>query len=267
MRASKPDVNGVLKKLAGRALRGTFSLVRYLPAAQRRWIFTELASIESRSAPPASALPHLFGLLNDLNRSIDRTAIAYEGGGVHPKHRLTNYHAFFVERIPPGSRVLDVGCGIGAVAKSIALAVSNATVLGVDKEEASIRIAQEGALPSNLSFATIDVTDDLPAQHWDVIVLSNVLEHVDDRVGLLRELVRRGTPARLLVRVPLFERHWHMPLRRELGVDYFSDPTHEIEHTLAEFEAEVAAAGLAVIERQTLWGEIWAHLETRSRDR
>ena len=106
-----------------------------------------------------------------------------------------------------------------------------------------------------------DATRDLPAEHWDVIVLSNILEHVDDRVGLLRELVRRNSPGRLLIRVPLFERHWHLPLRRELGVEYFSDPTHRIEYTVAEFEAEVSAAGLVIVGRQTLWGEIWAHCE------
>ena len=54
-----------------------------------------------------------------------------------------------------------------------------------------------------------------------------------------------------------------MPLRRELGVNYYSDPDHKIEHTIAEFEAEMADAGLAVSELLTPWGEIWATCETR----
>jgi hypothetical protein len=72
-------------------------------------------------------------------------------------------------------------------------------------------------LPDNLHFVHGDVTRDLEGGHWDVIVLSNVLEHVADRVGLLRRLIERHGPARVLIRVPLFERHWHLPLRRELG--------------------------------------------------
>jgi hypothetical protein len=62
----------------------------------------------------------------------------------------------------------------------------------------------------------------------------------------------------------MFERHPNMALRRELGVNYFSDPTHTIEHTLAEFDREVADSGLVIVERQTLWGEIWAWCEPES---
>ena len=53
-------------------------------------------------------------------------------------------------------------------------------------------------------------------------------------------------------------------MRRELGVNYFSDPTHFIEHRLDEFAAEIAAAGLRVTEQRTVWGEIWA--ECRASD-
>ena len=134
-------------------------------------------------------------------------------------------------------------------------------VTAIDSNAQALAEARARHVRANLTFVEGDAGRDLPPEHWDVIVLSNVLEHIDDRVGLLRRLVERHTPSRLLVRVPLFERHWHMPLRRELGVDYFSDPTHHIEHTLAEFEAEMEAAGLVVVERLTLWGEIWARCE------
>ncbi len=54
---------------------------------------------------------HLYGLEN-------QAAIAFDGK-MHPKHRLMNYHDFFVRRIQAGARVLDIGCGIGALAHSI----------------------------------------------------------------------------------------------------------------------------------------------------
>ncbi len=58
--------------------------------------------------------------------------------------------------------------------------------------------------------------------------------------------------------MPLYQRHWHVPLREELGLYYFSDPTHFIEHTLAEFLQETAESGLTTVEMNTRWGEIWA---------
>ena len=246
----------------GRGLALPLSLI---PFALRRRFVSGLVFLESRIGGPGAALARLFALWDDLDLMINERATAY-GNGVNPKHRLTNYHAFFVERIPEGSRVLDIGCGIGAVARSIAEGVPGVHVTGIDADARTLIQAQAQALPTNLNFIVGDARRDLPAEHWDVIVLSNVLEHVEDRVGLLRRLIERHAPGRLLIRVPLFERHWHLPLRRELGIGYFSDPTHEIEHTLEQFDAEIAAAGLITVERLTQWGEIWARCEPASPD-
>jgi hypothetical protein len=49
-----------------------------------------------------------------------------------------------------------------------------------------------------------------------------------------------------------------VPLRRELGVEWRLDPTHETEYTLESFTAEVNAAGVTVADLQVRWGEIWA---------
>ncbi len=34
-------------------------------------------------------------------------------GGLHPKHRLIEYHKFFVDNVSAGNSVLDVGCRNG----------------------------------------------------------------------------------------------------------------------------------------------------------
>ena len=112
--------------------------------------------------------------------------------------------------------------------------------------------------PPNLTFVPGDALEDLPPGRWDVIVLSNILEHIDRRVDFLRSVTAKTGAGRILVRVPLFERHWHNPLRAELGISYFSDSTHYIEHTLRQFEDEIATAGLKPAEIVLRWGEIWA---------
>jgi SAM-dependent methyltransferase len=223
-------------------------------------VFRSWVNVVGTTSDPRTALRNLFRLLDHLERELDHAAIRLDHG-IHAKHRLTRYHDFFVQRIPAGSKVLDVGCGIAEVARSIASKVHNVSVVGIDNDRPRLDKARALGLPANLTLVEGLAPRDLPPGGFDVVVLSNVLEHVDDRVGLLKALAQTCAPVRMLVRVPLFERDWRLPLRRELGVDFRSDPTHCIEHTLAEFEAEVAAAGLRVVERQTLWGEIWAELQ------
>jgi len=144
------------------------------------------------------------------------------------------------------------------VARAIATARPQARVLGVDMNADAIAIATRGPNPPNLEFRHADATQRLPEGEFDVVVLSNVLEHLDERPAFIRRVVAATQAHVVLIRVPLFERDWRLPMRRELGMTYFSDPTHRIEHTLAEFAQEIAEGGLALIEQQLMWGEIWA---------
>lgn len=231
--------------------------LQLIPARLRRGFLFGAMTLESRLGTPADSLKRLYGLSDDLERVIADRAMAL-GDGVHPKHRLTNYHDFFVARIDDGKRVLDIGCGYGAVARSIARARPASTVTGIDIEAPLIEQAKAADNPANLTFILGDALKDLPGGHCDIIVLSNVLEHLEHRVEFLDGLRIRLTPERVLIRVPLYERSWHVPMRDELGITYFSDRTHFIEHRLKEFEDEVTAAGFVVVECQTFWGEIWA---------
>ncbi len=97
-----------------------------------------------------------------------------------------------------------------------------------------------------------------PPHDYDVVVLSNVLEHIAARVELLRRLLDAVHPKRFLIRVPSEERDWLVPLRKELGLPHFSDPTHETEYTVEQLRAELHEAGLEIAELEQRWGEIWA---------
>ena len=98
----------------------------------------------------------------------------------------------------------------------------------------------------------------MPNEHFDIIVMSNVLEHLKNRIDLLRTIVFKITPHRLLFRIPHFEREWMVPVKKELGVNYLLDSTHEIEYTYHEFEDEMRTANLEIKKTQVNWGEIWA---------
>jgi SAM-dependent methyltransferase len=212
-----------------------------------------------RKLPPEKTLRFLFRLENGLYFPEGQAAVAY-GGGLNPKHRLTRYHDFFIERIQAGDRVLDVGCGIGALANDVAQKCQ-ARVIGVDINPQSIAQAQERYAHPQLQFQVADATQTLPQGPFDVIILSNVLEHFPERDAFLSEIVRATSPTRILIRVPTFERDWRVPLKRELGVEWRLDPTHYIEYSLESFRQEMDLANLEIAYLEVRWGEIWA--ETR----
>jgi len=228
---------------------------RLIPSRIRLFLFTGQFIVESRG-DPKKGLARLFRLQDKLDWILNERAMAYEGG-IHPKHRLINYHEFFIAKIPTGATVLDVGCGYGAVARSIAERLPACRVIGVDRDEGRLQQAREKKELPNLNFIQADVCLNLPKNTYDVIVLSNILEHISDRVGFLRRLLKSVNPSLVLVRVPSFERDWKMPMRKELGLNYFSDAEHFIEHRLDELQTELAEAGLRPTVTHTLWGEIW----------
>lgn len=204
------------------------------------------------------ALKILLESETDLNRAINYTATRYEGG-IHPKHRLMHYHDFFVERIEPGELVLDIGCGYGAVAYSIAKR-ANAVVKGIDNNPENISIARKRYCHPNLTFDLADVKDWIPDQYYKTIIMSNVLEHLEDRVKLLIELQKRICPRQWLFRVPLLNRDWKIPMRRELGLFCYSDETHFTEYTEESFSREMTEAGLYIRSMKIAWGEIWSEV-------
>ena len=50
--------------------------------------------------------------------------------GLHPKHRIINYHKFFVDNINSKDKVLDIGCGNGALTFEVAKKAKK--VIGID---------------------------------------------------------------------------------------------------------------------------------------
>lgn len=247
------ETMNLIRRTLGDAARRLITLV---PSRVMQPILSRVIAYYARSLSPEDGLRFLFGLDRETYHLEGRLAIEY-GGGVHTKHRHIRYHDFFIERIQAGEHVLDIGCGKGELAFDIAQR-SRATVYGIDIDARSIRYAQETYQHPGLTFALADAARNLPdGQEFSVIVLSNVLEHIEDRAGLLRRLSVQYRPRRVLIRVPSYERDWRVPLHEELGIDYRLDPTHYIEYRQAAFREEMAQAGLDINELRAIWGELW----------
>lgn len=230
-------------------------LARRLPIGWLESAALTAINAKADSVAAAEGLRLLFRIDNRLYESQSRLALRYEGG-VHPKHRLTRYHEFFVDRVAAGERVLDVGCGQGALAFALADR-AGAFVTGVDLAAENIAKAQARYAHPRLDFQIGKAPEVLPAGPFDVVVLSNVLEHLPNRSAFLRQLIGATGAERILLRVPLIERDWRVPLKRELGVEWRTDPTHETEYVLKDFFAELTEAGLRVDDLRLAWGEAW----------
>jgi SAM-dependent methyltransferase len=206
---------------------------------------------------PEKALRLLFSLDILLYGAQGQQAIAYDGG-IHTKHRHMKYHDFFTSRVTTVDRVIDIGCGNGAVAFDVAKVAEK--VVGIDLNEANIKSARQQYQHSRLEFQVGDALEGLPDEKFSVVILSNVLEHLPGRSAFLHRVKETLQPGRILIRVPLFERDWRVPLKKELGVEWRLDNTHEIEYTLESFADEMAEAGLHTNHLEVRWGEIWAEL-------
>jgi|SRR3989344_4723769 len=176
--------------------------------------------------------------------------------GLHPKHRLIGYHAFFISNIDPQDTVLDIGCGNGALTFDVAKKAKR--VVGIDFSKANIDTAKRKYSTSNVEYFCQDALKNLPAGKFEVIILSNVLEHIEERVALLKQVKNRAS--KFLIRVPMINRDWITLYKKELGVEYRLDKTHFIEYTMEEFRDEVEKSGFAVYSYTIQFGEIWAIL-------
>ena len=231
-----------------------------IPKFIRLKLFFGFFILESRG-DEKKGLKQLFLIKDKLNLVINERALHY-GKGIHPKHSLTKYHDFFIENILNGENVLDIGCGYGAVANSVALKKDKSKIIGIDYDQNKLSQAIENNKFKNLNFVSLDATKTLPPGKWDVIILSNVLEHIDKRVLFLKKIIQNSKCKKILIRVPCFERSWEIPMRKKLKINFYSDNDHKIEHTIEEFLDEMREVRINITEVKTFWGEIWAVCKT-----
>ena len=202
-------------------------------------------------------LKFLLKLHNILYHNISGTVVRINNG-VHPKHRIMNYHNFFLENIEQGAKVLDIGCGIGAVAYSLSEKAEK--VVACDYNPYTINTAKKLYSSNNIQYLTADATEFDFDEKFDYIILSNVLEHIQNRIEFLKKL--KSLSNYMLIRIPMINRSWLTLYKKELGVEYRLDNSHYIEYTLEGFKEELRQANLELLKFSIQFGEIWARIKT-----
>lgn len=121
------------------------------------------------------------------------------------------------------SSICDVGCGAGGVLAAIRDAYPRAELYGFDISPTAIRLARE-------QHTGIQFSEGTPEGRYDVVLVMDVVEHVEDCFGFTRDL--RPHADLLLFNIPLeltclsLLRNGLIPHRRALGhVHYFNKDT------------------------------------------
>jgi SAM-dependent methyltransferase len=105
-----------------------------------------------------------------------------------------------------GSRVLDIGCGTGG---NLAALAEHFDCTGIDPTEVAIEFARERfpRIEFIRGFAPGDIMDLMPT--FDLILMTDVLEHVEYDITMFSEIVSAAKPgAHFVLTVPADQRLW-----------------------------------------------------------
>ncbi len=126
--------------------------------------------------------------MNAVINSIDET--------LYGMRKRLKFILSIITRYPQDISILDVGCGTGEFVTS-PIASLGYNVLGIDADEASIDWAKGKNKYSNCKFELKDVGS--VEGNFDVIILSEVLEHVPEPLSFLKNVTSKLTNNGILI--------------------------------------------------------------------
>ncbi len=160
--------------------------------------------------------------------------------------------AAIAEMIPQGARVLDVGCGDGALLEHLA-ATKNVDGRGLELSQQNVNACVARGLPVVQGDADTDLGE-YPSGAFDVAILSQTIQATFAPRDVLSHLLRIGR--RTVISLPNFG-HWRvrlallangrMPRTRALGYAWYETPNIHL-CTIADFVGLANETG-ATIER------------------
>jgi methionine biosynthesis protein MetW len=158
--------------------------------------------------------------------------------------------AAVADAVPAGARVLDIGCGDGALLAYLRDS-KGVDARGIDVSSANVATAVARGLSVVQGDADADLGD-YPDSAFDMVILSDALQAMRSPATVLGELVRIGQ--RAIVSFPNFG-HWRvraslalggrMPVTKSLPVSWHETPNIHF-CTVDDFRALASELGLRV---------------------
>lgn len=164
-------------------------------------------------------------------------------------NNFTYYYLFELMRMAgisdvTGLKILDVGCGVGTM--SLYFAVNGAQVTGVDISPRAVQIAKAAAKDlglKNVEFINGEV--EKGTGQYDLILCSEIVEHVPDEIGFLKTIHSNlKKTGKLVLTTPsrenlLFQLGYYKKFDEEVG--------HLRRYTMESLPTSLAKAGLSPI--------------------
>jgi SAM-dependent methyltransferase len=181
---------------------------------------------------------------------LERTGYSYIE---RPNVRLLAFLEKHVVDCKPNARVVDVGCGAGATARSLAHKHPRLALFGVEPNARAAELAREAGV--NVFHGMLDQwIASKPEGAFDAVLLADVLEHTVDPVRFLRDLVSfEGTrDATFIISVPNYA-VWYNRVLTALGSFEYTwsglyDRTHLRFFTRASLRKLLGYVGLDPLE-------------------
>ena len=205
----------------------------------------------------------------------------------HRWRTVENSAAFLLGELRDGQSLLDVGCGPGTISADFARRLPNGHVLAIDNADGIISEARQDPDFADLDNLTFEVRDiyatGLDSGCFDVVFAHQVLQHVTDPVGALREMYRVVKPGGVVaVRDTDFGAFTWYPLDARLTrwLELYHDMTRhnraqpDAGRRLKKWAMEAGFADCTVTsstwtferpEERQWWGGLWADRIEQSR--
>ena len=120
----------------------------------------------------------------------------------HRWRTAANSAAYLLPHLHPGLQLLDVGCGPGTITIDLAARVAPGDVTGIAAAGSPLEAARVDAAAADVGNVTFQVADAMALPFadasFDVVHAHQVLQHVPDPVGMLREMRRVCRPGGLI---------------------------------------------------------------------
>lgn len=190
-------------------------------------------------------------------------------GPISTSAELRKDLALIADMIEPGSRVLDIGCGDGALLQYLSDA-KNVDARGLELSQAGVNLCVSQGLSVVQGNADTDLVN-YPEKSFDVVILSQTIQATQKPQTVLEQMLRIGH--KVIISVPNFG-YWRvrlhllfkgtMPITKSLPDTWYETPNIHF-CTIRDFENLCASLNVSIEKEVALDSRGYSKLVSSSR--